>query len=124
MITERLQVRAGSVVLPLHDPLRVAEDWAMVDNLSGGRAGVSFASGWHANDFVFAPDAYGARKKVLMDKLAQVRQLWAGEPITRVDGSGKPIESTPTRCRETARRRCGSRVRPASRRGSPEPRRT
>ena len=91
-ITERLQVRAGSVVLPLHDPLRVAEDWAVVDNLSGGRAGVSFASGWHANDFVFAPDAYAERKKVLLDKLAEVRQLWAGEPVKRIDGSGQPID--------------------------------
>jgi len=91
-ITERLQVRAGSVVLPLHDALRVAEDWAVVDNLSGGRAGVSFASGWHANDFVFAPDAYETRKKVLLDKLAEVRQLWAGNPVTRTDGAGRRIE--------------------------------
>ncbi len=33
---------------PLHDPVRIAEEWSVVDNLSGGRAGVSFASGWHA----------------------------------------------------------------------------
>src|SRR5438874_11691640 len=37
MITHRLELRAGSVVVPLHDPIRVAEEWAMVDNLSGGR---------------------------------------------------------------------------------------
>ncbi|MET0406571.1 MAG: LLM class flavin-dependent oxidoreductase, partial [Cystobacter sp.] len=49
-ITERLGIRAGSVVIPLHDPIQVAEEWAMIDNLSGGRVGVSFASGWHAND--------------------------------------------------------------------------
>lgn len=33
--TRQIQLRAGSVVLPLHNPLRVAEEWAMVDNLSG-----------------------------------------------------------------------------------------
>ena len=54
-VTERIQIRAGSVVLPLHDPIRVAEEWAVVDNLSGGRVGLSFASGWHANDFALAP---------------------------------------------------------------------
>ncbi|HET8643467.1 MAG TPA: LLM class flavin-dependent oxidoreductase, partial [Pseudonocardiaceae bacterium] len=45
--TTRIGIRAGSVVLPLHDPIRVAEDWAVIDNISGGRVGVSFASGWH-----------------------------------------------------------------------------
>ncbi len=44
-ITERVQIRAGSVVLPLHHPVRVAEEWAVVDNLSNGRVGISFASG-------------------------------------------------------------------------------
>src|SRR5207342_155319 len=61
-VTQNVQVRAGSVVLPLHDPIRVAEEWSLVDNLSNGRVGISFASGWHADDFVFAPDAYPDRK--------------------------------------------------------------
>src|SRR5215471_7151277 len=34
--TQRIALRAGSVVIPIHDPLRIAEEWAMVDNLSGG----------------------------------------------------------------------------------------
>ena len=55
-ITEQIQIRAGSVVIPIHDPIRVAEDWAVIDNLSNGRAGISFASGWNARDFVFAPE--------------------------------------------------------------------
>ena len=48
--------RAGSVVLPLHHPIRVAEEWAVVDNLSRGRVGISFASGWQPNDFVLHPE--------------------------------------------------------------------
>ena len=51
-ITTRVAIRAGSVVLPLHHPIRVAEEWAVVDNLSSGRVGISFASGWQPNDFV------------------------------------------------------------------------
>ncbi len=65
-VTERIQIRAGSVVLPLHDPLRVAEEWAVVDNLSNGRAAVSFASGWQPNDFVIAPENYANRKEVML----------------------------------------------------------
>lgn len=89
--TTRLHIRAGSVVLPLHDPIRVAEDWAVVDNLSQGRTGMALASGWHANDFVFRPDAYDKRKEVLVDHLATVRSLFAGQQISRVDGAGKEI---------------------------------
>ena len=53
--TDGIQLRAGSIVLPLHDPIRVAEEWSMVDNLSNGRVGVSVASGWHPNDLRSRP---------------------------------------------------------------------
>ncbi len=88
-ITRRVQLRAGSVVLPLHDPLEVAEQWSMVDNLSGGRVGVSFASGWHAHDFVFRPDRYARRKELMLREIDTVRALWRGAEISRTDGVGK-----------------------------------
>jgi natural product biosynthesis luciferase-like monooxygenase protein/amino acid adenylation domain-containing protein/FkbM family methyltransferase len=91
-VTRRVGIRAGSIVLPLHDPIRVAEDWSMVDNLSGGRAGVSFASGWHGDDFVFAPHQYADRRTILYRDLETVRALWRGETITRPGGEGRPVE--------------------------------
>ena len=90
--TERLQIRAGSVVLPLHDPLRVAEEWALVDNLSGGRVGVSFASGWHANDFVLNPGAYQDRQEVMRRGIDAVRLLWRGEALRLPSGAGSEVE--------------------------------
>lgn len=36
-ITQQVKLRAGSVVAPLHHPARIAEEWAIVDNLSVGR---------------------------------------------------------------------------------------
>ena len=91
-ITEHVQLRAGSVVLPLHDPLRVAEEWAVVDNLSKGRVGVSFASGWHANDFVFHPENYRGRRELMFRNIEVVRRLWRGETIKRQGGAGNEIE--------------------------------
>jgi natural product biosynthesis luciferase-like monooxygenase protein len=91
-VTERIQIRAGSVVLPLHDPLLVAEEWAVVDNLSHGRAAVSFASGWHANDFVIAPQNYATRKEVMLCGIETVRRLWRGGKVRRRDGNGTEIE--------------------------------
>jgi natural product biosynthesis luciferase-like monooxygenase protein len=90
--TERLQIRAGSVVLPLHDPLRVAEEWSLVDNLSAGRAGVSFASGWHANDFVLKPGAYADRHEIMRRGIETVRRLWRGEALRLPGGSGAEVE--------------------------------
>jgi len=91
MITQNLKIRAGSVVVPLHDPIRVAEEWALVDNLSNGRVGISVASGWHDRDFVFAPDNYADRKSVMLRDLEVVRALWRGESIQRKNGSGQEV---------------------------------
>ncbi len=90
--TERIALRAGSVVLPLQDPLRVAEEWAVVDNLSGGRAGLAFASGWHVNDFALAPDAYERRREAMWEGIAEFRRAWAGEPVRRRNGAGQEVE--------------------------------
>jgi natural product biosynthesis luciferase-like monooxygenase protein len=92
MVTERLQIRAGSVVLPLHDPIRVAEEWSVVDNLSRGRAGMAFASGFHPNDFVFSPASYPDRRALMFDRIEIVRRLWRGEAVTVRGGAGNEIE--------------------------------
>src|SRR5262249_36242777 len=67
-----------------------AEEWAVVDNLSRGRVGISVASGWVANDFVFQPDRFADRRRVLRESLEQLRKLWRGEAVERPDGRGKP----------------------------------
>ncbi|WP_108802861.1 non-ribosomal peptide synthetase [Aquimarina sp. Aq107] len=88
-ITNNVTIRSGSVVLPLHDPVRVAEEWSMVDNLSNGRVEMSIASGWHPNDFVLAPDDYHTRHQKMQDKLNTVVELWEGGTLTRKNGVGK-----------------------------------
>ena len=87
--TKHIQIRAGSVVLPLHNPVRVAEEWSVVDNLSNGRVGLSFASGWHANDFVLLPENYDDRKNVMERDIETVCRLWRGETVTLLDGAHK-----------------------------------
>ncbi|WP_369215096.1 MupA/Atu3671 family FMN-dependent luciferase-like monooxygenase [Streptomyces flavofungini] len=86
--TDTVEIRAGSVVSPLHHPVRIAEEWSVVDNLSGGRVGVSFASGWHPVDFALAQAPYEERKRVMLDSIGQVRALWRGESLDVVDGAG------------------------------------
>ena len=90
-ITKRVALRAGSVVLPLHSPIRVAEDWAVVDQLSGGRVALSFASGWHANDFALMPQNFARRREILDESADTVKRLWRGETIQTPNGNGDMI---------------------------------
>jgi phthiocerol/phenolphthiocerol synthesis type-I polyketide synthase E len=92
VLTERIQIRAGSVALPLHHPVRVAEEWSLVDNLSHGRVGVSFASGWHTDDFIFAPHVYDDRKEVMFRHIELIKKLWAGEKVKLPSASETEVE--------------------------------
>ncbi len=88
-ITQHVKIRAGSCVLPLHHPARVAEEWGLVDNLSNGRVGISFASGWHPNDFALRPENFANAKQVLIRDVETVRKLWRGETVEFDGPKGK-----------------------------------
>jgi natural product biosynthesis luciferase-like monooxygenase protein len=92
MVTSRIQLRAGSVVLPLQNPLRVVEEWSTVSNLSGGRVGVSFASGWHPDDFALAPELYVNRRDRMFREIHSIVKLWKGERLRVRNGNGADIE--------------------------------
>ncbi|MCG8591238.1 MAG: LLM class flavin-dependent oxidoreductase [Proteobacteria bacterium] len=81
-VTENIRIRSGSVVLPLHHPVRVAEEWAVVDNLSHGRVDLSFAAGWQPNDFVLRPENFADAKQAMFRDIEVVRELWRGETRT------------------------------------------
>ncbi len=90
MVTERIGLRAGSVVSALHHPARIAEEWAVVDNLSNGRVGIAFASGWQPRDFVLAPANFGS-KTVMFDAIEQIQRLWRGEDVEFAGPGEKPF---------------------------------
>lgn len=92
MVTQHIQIRAGSVVLPLHNPIRVAEEWSVVDNLSHGRVEVAFASGWHMDDFVFTSEPFQQRKEMMYRGIERIRHLWAGNPLTLPGNNGDEID--------------------------------
>ncbi|MDN5386237.1 LLM class flavin-dependent oxidoreductase [Bacillus sp. LB7] len=86
-VTSKCEVRAGSVVLPLHHPIRAAEEWSVVDNISNGRAGVAFASGWHPRDFVLSPMNYINRKTLMFESIKTLQKLWKGEEVNFKSGN-------------------------------------
>ncbi len=90
-VTKNIAIRAGSVVAPLHDSLRIAEEWSVVDNLSGGRVGISFASGWQPDDFILSTSDFSQRHEKMYNQMAEVMALWRGEKVSRKNGIGKEI---------------------------------
>ncbi len=97
-VTRNLAVRAGSCVAPLHHPARIAEEWAVIDNLTGGRAGVAFASGWQPDDFVLRPEnTPPANKPALTAAINQVRRLWRGEAVDFPTATGTHAVTTQPR---------------------------
>ncbi len=88
-VTKNIGVRAGSCVVPLHHPARIAEDWAVIDNLTNGRAGMAVASGWHPDDFVLRPENTPPNnKKAMFAATEQIRRLWRGEAVEFLTADG------------------------------------
>lgn len=97
-VTRNIGVRAGSCVVPLHHPARVAEEWAVIDNLTGGRAGLAIASGWQPDDFVLRPEnTPPGNKAAMIEAIDQIRRLWQGEGVAfpRADGGSHVVVTQP-----------------------------
>lgn len=91
-VTKNLSIRAGSCVLPLHHPARVAEEWAVIDNLSNGRVALGIASGWMPEDFVLRPENRPPdNKKAMHRDIEKLRKLWRGEAV-EFDMGGKTVD--------------------------------
>ena len=81
-VTKNVSVRSGSCVVPLHHPARIAEEWAVIDNLTNGRAGLGVASGWHPDDFVLRPENTPPNNRdAMFEGVEQIRALWRGEAV-------------------------------------------
>ena len=92
-ITKNIAVRAGSCVAPLHHPARIAEEWAVIDNLTNGRTGLGIASGWHPEDFVLRPENGPPNNKDAMyDSIDKLRRLWRGEAVQFPMAGGKMVD--------------------------------
>jgi alkanesulfonate monooxygenase SsuD/methylene tetrahydromethanopterin reductase-like flavin-dependent oxidoreductase (luciferase family) len=81
-VTKRIELGTNMLLLPLHHPLRVAEDAAMVDVMSGGRLRLGVSAGYSPADlqaFAVAPDA---RARRMREGLLLIRAVLGGDPVS------------------------------------------
>jgi alkanesulfonate monooxygenase SsuD/methylene tetrahydromethanopterin reductase-like flavin-dependent oxidoreductase (luciferase family) len=81
-VTDRIELGTGVVLAPFHDPLRLAEDFAVVDQLSGGRLICGLGIGWREEEFRQFRIAIGSRARRLTEITEILRLAWSGERFT------------------------------------------
>jgi len=80
--TQKVRIGIAALVAPLHDPLRLAEDAAVVDLLSGGRLDLTVAGGYVKDEFDMFGVALSERPARVRETVATLRAAWTGEPFT------------------------------------------
>jgi alkanesulfonate monooxygenase SsuD/methylene tetrahydromethanopterin reductase-like flavin-dependent oxidoreductase (luciferase family) len=77
--TQRIRLAPAVTVLPLHHPIRVAEQWATLDLLSGGRVDFATGRGYDRREYVpFGVDFEG-NQSIFEEGLEIVRRLWKSD---------------------------------------------
>jgi len=76
--TERIALGTGVVLTPFHDPLRLAEDTAVVDQLSGGRLILGLGIGWRDEEFRMLGVPRAERVQRTTETTEILRRAWTG----------------------------------------------
>lgn len=78
-VTERIELGTGVVLAPFHDPIRLAEDFAVVDQLSGGRVICGLGIGWRDEEFRSFGIDVRTRTRRLREIVEVLRKAWGEE---------------------------------------------
>jgi alkanesulfonate monooxygenase SsuD/methylene tetrahydromethanopterin reductase-like flavin-dependent oxidoreductase (luciferase family) len=79
--TRHARLRIQLIPIPFHDPLRLAEDLAVLDLVSGGRLEVMLGAGYRPAEFDMFDVDPGARGRLVEEGVAALRAAWTGEPF-------------------------------------------
>ncbi|HVN85567.1 MAG TPA: LLM class flavin-dependent oxidoreductase [Candidatus Binatia bacterium] len=90
--TTRLPISIAAVLVPLHDPVRLAEQLATVSLVSDGRLSFVAGLGYRHEEFAMAGVDRTQRWRLLEEAIGVMRQAWTGEPF---EWRGRTIRVTP-----------------------------
>ena len=90
--TTRIPIQVAALLVPLHDPIELAEQMAVLDLISRGRVSYVCAVGYRPEEYaMFGRDMKG-RGRRMEESLAVMRRAWTGEPFAY---QGRPVCVTP-----------------------------
>jgi alkanesulfonate monooxygenase SsuD/methylene tetrahydromethanopterin reductase-like flavin-dependent oxidoreductase (luciferase family) len=90
--TSRIRIHPSAVLLPLHDPIRIAEDTAVLDNISNGRVDLTIGLGYVQSEFAMFGISLKDRGRLIDEKLRVLRRALAGD---KFEYEGRPVYVTP-----------------------------
>ena len=90
--TEKVTVTISALLLPLHDPIRVAEDVAVLDLVSKGRIMICTGIGYRPVEYAATGKDWASRGKLLDEALDVLLQAWTGEPF---EHNGEMVQVRP-----------------------------
>lgn len=90
--TRNARIGIAALIAPFYDPLRLAEDLAVLDNLSEGRIDVTVANGYLASEFDMLGVPMAERAARTTEVVATLRMAWTGEPF---EYRGRTVRVTP-----------------------------
>jgi natural product biosynthesis luciferase-like monooxygenase protein len=77
--TKKMRLGAAVSIIPMHNPLRIAEEFAMVDQLSGGRVNFGAGRGMHPTEYVVFGYDWSNSQKRLPEALDIILRAWSGD---------------------------------------------
>jgi alkanesulfonate monooxygenase SsuD/methylene tetrahydromethanopterin reductase-like flavin-dependent oxidoreductase (luciferase family) len=77
--TTRIRLAPAVTVLPLHHPIRVAEQWATLDLLSGGRVDFAAGRGYDRREYKPFNVSFEDNQSIFEEGMALVRRLWTSD---------------------------------------------
>src|SRR6058998_3844090 len=90
--TKSILINIAAVLVPLHDPVRLAEQLAVLDLASGSRVSFVAGLGYRPEEFAMAGVDRRERWALLEEAIGVMRQAWTGEPFT---WRGRTVRVTP-----------------------------
>jgi alkanesulfonate monooxygenase SsuD/methylene tetrahydromethanopterin reductase-like flavin-dependent oxidoreductase (luciferase family) len=87
-VTKQIRFSLGAVILPLHDPVAVAEEIAILDLMSGGRLRVILGAGYVPSEFAMFQKSLKDRAKLMDQGIEIILRALRGE---RFEIEGRPI---------------------------------
>lgn len=90
--TRRIRLRMALIILPFHDPIRVAEDLAVLDIISNGRLDVVVGAGYVPEEFAMFNVELKDRGRLMESKITALKQAWRGQPF---EYEGRKVQVTP-----------------------------
>jgi alkanesulfonate monooxygenase SsuD/methylene tetrahydromethanopterin reductase-like flavin-dependent oxidoreductase (luciferase family) len=90
--TTKLPIQIAALLVPLHDPIELAEQMAVLDIVSGGRVSYICALGYRPEEYAMFGRDIRQRGKRMEACLAAMKQAWRGEPF---EYEGRRVRVTP-----------------------------